>query len=132
MVAQQEQVRVDIGNNLEGQPDEVRCAMAGLAYITGALISVGYNNVIPQADFSGLEFLTERINSGLTDESVWQRLEEAHPTIGQLVDDTERFKTSKAFEGYLHRLGCLDHLYELRAVKDQQPSNFTLTIHGYD
>jgi hypothetical protein len=123
-------VRVDLTNNLEGQPEAVHFALAGLAYVTGALISVGEDAVVA-TEPEDLSDLFQQINASLSVGAVRTALEGRHPNIVQLLEDTEEHTTDPSFGLFIQRLGALGSSYEL-APDEEDPKHFSLTFIGHD
>lgn len=130
MAETRDTVRVDVTNPLEGEPEEVQQALAGLAYIAGGLIAVGEIGIV-STETQALNSLFDRINSGIENPGVEGKLKRQHPAFEKLLEDTEQRTTDPRFASFLHRLGVFDTSYTL-APSAEDPKHFSLTILGYD
>lgn len=126
-----ESVRVDLAQNIDHEPEEVQFALAGLAYIAGALISVREVGVVTEENaqtMAGWESFIDRANEVFTDTSRFEKLELLHPTIGKLIDTTESFKDTEYFERFLNKL--IDPMYMLVSLPDD-PNHYELRFIGW-
>lgn len=129
-----EVICVDIGNALDVQPEVVQNTVAGLAYLTGALLEAGQTGLATERSshqMKGTEAFFNKVNKSLGNRALISQIQETHPDLMTMVEETIDGASSYEFKGFLQGLGAMDHAYRLVPTSDD-PNHFTLTFLGFD
>lgn len=127
-----EKIIVRVGNELEGVDEEVRATLEGIAFVSSALLSVGYNEVLPKDSdhMSDIYYLLKTLDNGLAAAETFDSLSKEYPDLEERIVAIQEGLGSSAFLGYIWDLGCADAMYKLEPVDKNQPNDLTLTIIG--
>jgi hypothetical protein len=129
-----ERIVVKLGNKLDGESDQVKATLEGVAALSAGLIAIGQDGLItPDDEMRGFESLIETMSSSFADQSTLDKFNERHgDSMDEHYDAAVKGLGSSAFKGFIWNLGAMDTLYRLTPTNDQDENELTLTIVGFD
>lgn len=122
------EVRVDVGNDVSDEHEDVQLTMAGLAYTIGALISVGNVDLVTK-EGAGFETLFPRINNAIT--KSWDEVVAKHPAMTDVIGDLEAVSQTGQFARFIESFCALDVLYHL-SPDEADPNHHRFSIVPYN